>query len=70
MRLALMMVPCIIWPINGNNSEVIKISAVKVVNMTAVTYGDQYLVCVVHCCERGTLWLTRDLYISQHKGCL
>ena len=70
MCLALMMVPCIIWPINGNSSEVVKISAVKVVNMTAVTYGDQYLVCVVHCCKQGTLWLTRDLYISQHKGCL
>ena len=44
MLLALMMVPCIIWPINGNStSEVVKISAVKVVNMTAaVTYGDQY----------------------------
>ena len=42
MRLALMMLQCIIWPINGNSSEVVKISAVMAVNMTAVTYGDQY----------------------------
>ena len=42
---------------NGNNSEVVKI--------TAVTYCDQYLICVGNCCDR--VYCGRDqsyVYIS------